>query len=99
MPEPRISSQPPCLQKRQPSPPHLKQSTSTSAEGSVNGKNDGRKRRRERAPNICSAKSSQRGLEVGHRDVAIDREPLDLVEHRRVGGVGEVAAVHLARRR
>ena len=60
MPEPRISSQPDCLQKRQPSPPHLKHSTSTSAEGSVNGKNDGRKRSRERGPNICAREELER---------------------------------------
>src|SRR2546427_753633 len=58
MPEPRISSQPPCLQSRQPSPRQTKHSTSTSAEGSVNGKKDGRKRMRERGPNISRANSS-----------------------------------------
>ena len=58
MPEPRISSQPPCLQSRQPSPWQTKHSTSTSAEGSVNGKNEGRKRIRERGPNISRANSS-----------------------------------------
>ena len=38
IPQPRISIQPDPLQKRQPFPPHLKQVTSTSALGSVNGK-------------------------------------------------------------
>src|SRR2546422_804046 len=57
MPEPRISSQPPCLQSRQPWPWQTKQSMSTSAEGSVNGKNDGRKRIRDSGPNISRANS------------------------------------------
>ena len=38
----------------------------------------------------------QRALEVGERDALVDREPLDLVELRRVRGVG-VAAVDAAR--
>ena len=38
MPQPKISIQPEPLQNRQPLPPHLKQLTSTSALGSVNGK-------------------------------------------------------------
>ena len=36
----------------------MKHSTSTSAEGSVNGKNDGRKRMRDFGPNISRANSS-----------------------------------------
>src|SRR5205085_11409333 len=62
IPEPRISSHPSCLQKRQPSPPHLKHSTSASADGSVNGKNEGRKRSRDLGPNICRANSSSVAL-------------------------------------
>ena len=58
MPEPRISSQPPCLQSRQPAPRQRKHSTSTSAEGSVNGKNEGRKRILDCGPNISRANSS-----------------------------------------
>ena len=58
MPEPRISSQPSCLQTRHPPPPQRKQSTSTSADGSVNGKNDGRNRVRDRGPNISRANRS-----------------------------------------
>ena len=58
MPEPRISSQPDCPQTRQPAPAQAKQRTSTSAEGSVNGKNDGRKRIAAPGPNISRAKSS-----------------------------------------
>src|SRR5690606_16054099 len=35
-------------------------------------------------------------LEVGHRDAAVDREPLHLVEHRGVGGVEGVGAERAA---
>ena len=38
-----------------------------------------------------------RAGQVGQRDVAVDDEPLDLVEHRHVRGVGRVAAEHPAR--
>ena len=38
IPQPRISIHPSPLQKRHPFPPHLKQETSISADGSVNGK-------------------------------------------------------------
>src|SRR5207245_9993279 len=44
MPEPRISIQPVCLHVGQPVPPQIWHCTSISAEGSVKGKNDGRKR-------------------------------------------------------
>src|SRR5258707_13753382 len=49
MPQPRTSIHPDCLQGRHgsaprlPLPPQMKQLTKTSALGSVNGKNDGRK--------------------------------------------------------
>ncbi len=35
----------------------------------------------------------ERPLEIGHRDAAVDREPLDLVEDRYVGRVGCLATV------
>ena len=38
MPQPRISTQPVCLQRLQPAPPQMLQEISISAEGSVNGK-------------------------------------------------------------
>ena len=38
MPQPRISTQPVCLQRLQPAPPQMLQETSISADGSVNGK-------------------------------------------------------------
>ena len=47
----------------------------------------------------------QRALQVGHRDALVHDEPLDLVEHRRVGGVELVGPVdpprhhHVDRRR
>ena len=53
MPQPRISSQPVPLQTGQPLPPQRLHETSTSAEGSVKGKYDGRIRMA-----VCSPKSS-----------------------------------------
>ena len=44
MPEPRISIQPVCLHAAHPEPPQIWHCTSISADGSVNGKNDGRNR-------------------------------------------------------
>ena len=79
-------------------PPQRKQETSTSTLGSVNGKKCGRIRTSRSAPKIARSISSQRPLEVGEGDVLADREALDLVEHRAVGGVG-VAPVDLARGR
>ena len=38
----------------------------------------------------------ERALQIAERDVGIDRQTLDLVEHRRVRGVGRIVAVHLA---
>jgi hypothetical protein len=46
---------------------------------------------------IGAAEFFQHPLQVGHRDVAVDGQPLDLVEHRRVGLV-VVGAVDPARR-
>src|SRR5207302_5773080 len=46
MPEPRISIQPVCLQVAHPAPLQIWHCTSISADGSVNGKNDGRNRTR-----------------------------------------------------
>ena len=42
MPAPNISIQPVPLQTRQPAPLQAEQDTSTSTDGSVNGKKDGR---------------------------------------------------------
>ena len=44
MPQPRISTQPVCLQVAHPAPLQMRQATSISADGSVNGKKLGRKR-------------------------------------------------------
>ena len=41
-------------------------------------------------------KRQEHALEIGHRDVLVDQEPFDLVEHRAVGRV-VVAAIHTAR--
>src|SRR5947199_10248293 len=46
MPEPRISIQPVCLHVAHPTPLQIWHCTSISADGSVNGKNDGRNRTR-----------------------------------------------------
>ena len=54
MPEPRISIQPVPLHAGHPMPPQTPHCTSISADGSVNGKNDGRKRVRD-APKKRSA--------------------------------------------
>ena len=54
MPQPEISSQPVCLQVRQPLPSQNTHDMSTSAEGSVKGKYDGRRRiARSRSKNAC----------------------------------------------
>src|SRR5438034_6324684 len=66
MPEPRISIQPVCLQVAQPSPvpPQIWHCTSISADGSVNGKNDGRNRTR------VSARSEEHTSELqSHSDL------------------------------
>ena len=54
MPEPRISIHPVPLHTAQPTPPHTPHCTSISADGSVNGKYDGRNRVRD-APKKRSA--------------------------------------------
>ncbi len=54
MPQPAISSQPVCLQMRQPLPPQNTHDMSTSAEGSVKGKYEGRSRiARSRSKKAC----------------------------------------------
>ncbi len=53
MPQPMISSQPVPLQTGQPLPPQRLHDTSTSAEGSVKGKYEGRMRM-----TVCSPKTS-----------------------------------------
>ena len=58
MPQPKISTQPVCLQKAQPFPPQMLQEMSISALGSVNGKYEGRKRIFVSGPNISRAKVS-----------------------------------------
>ena len=86
-----ISSQPVCLHTRQPAPPHSTQLMSTSADGSVNGKYDGRSRivqvaleerfagSRAASPSCCAKLTS-----------VVDDEAFDLVEHRRVRDVGSL---------
>ena len=85
-PAPAISSQ--------PSPKLM----SISADGSVNGKNDGRKRTLQVvALEEVAQELGEHALQVGERDVLVDPQALDLVEHRRVRGVA-VDAIDAARR-
>ena len=58
-----ISIQPVRLQALHPSPPHSWQETSTSAEGSVKGKKEGRKRVRVRGPALLEALGIHRGVD------------------------------------
>src|SRR3989338_4703637 len=64
IPAPRISSHPVDLHVLQDRecmpPPQITQDTSTSSDGSVNGKKDGRNRRRTPSPKIDFAKYSSR---------------------------------------
>ena len=70
---------------------------STSIDGSVNGKKHGRKR-------ICTWSTSKKALQNSSSThfrwpmwlVLVDHQPLDLMEHRRVGLVG-IEAVGAAR--
>ena len=81
MPAPPISIQPPF------------QLMSTSTLGSVNGKNEGRKRMWTSSAKAAAGKQPQRALQVGHRHAAIDQQAFDLVEHRIVRGVGGVGPI------
>ena len=77
----------------QPGPPFLfSNHTSTSADGSVNGKKCGRIRVRACGPNSERANASRVPRRLRHRQPAIDREALHLMEHRGVGGVQFVGA-------
>ena len=102
MPAPPISIQPIPLQRLQRSPPasaplpsHWKQETSNSTLGSVKGKKCGRMRASRLGAEDRPQHLQQRPLQVGEGDPLGDRQALDLVEHRAVGGVG-VAPVDLA---
>ena len=97
MPQPEISSQPVCLQMRQPAPSQNTQDMSTSADGSVNGKYDGRSRIfRSRSKNACT-KPCRMAFMFAKLMSSSDHEPFDLVEHRRVRHVG-IAPIHAPRR-
>ena len=97
MPQPAISSQPVCLQTRQPAPPQNTQHMSTSADGSVNGKYDGRSRICEVPLEERLEEPMQHRLHVGEADALVDHQALDLVKHRRVRHV-MIAAIHASRR-
>ena len=72
----------------------LKHETSTSTLGSVNGKKSGRRRISALLAEHGAGEHLERPLEVRQGDVGVDRESLDLVELRRVRGVGRVGPVH-----
>ena len=90
MPQPEISSQPVCLQMRQPAPSQNTQLMSTSADGSVNGKYDGRSRILRSRSKKASQEAVQHRLHVGEADALVDHQAFDLVEHRRVRDVGSL---------
>ena len=96
MPQPSSSIQPEYLHLRQPDPPQKGQLICTSAQGSVKGKKDGKKRVRTLDPNKLLHGVVERALEVGEGDVGVDAEAFQLVEDWRVSGVRGVVAVHLA---
>ena len=80
MPHPRISSQPEFLHTPHPLPPQTKHSISISAEGSVNGKYEARKRVRAFCPNILMGKINQRPFQVSEGDVLAHYESFHLIE-------------------
>ena len=65
---------------------------SNSADGSVNGKYDGRRREPKSRAEERLGERLDRAGQIGEGDAAVDDQALDLVEHRHVGGVGGVAA-------
>ena len=71
---------------------------STSTLGSVNGKNDGRKRICTSFPKKAAGKQPQHAFQVGHRHVVIDEQAFDLVKHGIVSGVGRVGAIDATER-
>ena len=66
---------------------------STSALGSVNGKKLGRKRILDLRPEKFPEEGHEHSLEVRERDVLVNHEALNLMEHGRVADVG-VATVN-----
>ena len=66
---------------------------STSIDGSVNGKKDGRKRIFTFDLEERLAELLQHPLHVGDISRLVDHQTLDLMEHRRVGGVGILPVV------
>ena len=87
-PRPRRSGSRPCSRRHW---------MSTSSDGSVNGKNDGRKRIFTWSTSKNALQnSSQDPFQVAEMRALVDHQPLDLMEHRRVGLVG-VDAIGAAR--
>ena len=92
MPAPEISSQPVCLQIRQPLPPHATQEKSYCTLGSVKGKKSGRKRTLTFPPK-SRGEVGHIALQLGHRDPFVHVQALALMEGEGVGGVGVLVAV------
>ncbi len=80
IPAPSSSSQPVCLQSRQPTPRQSRQWTSTSTLGSVNGKSLPRRRTSWSSPKTEHAELDEDPFQVAHLDVRPDDQPLDLME-------------------
>jgi hypothetical protein len=74
----------------------MTQAISTSALGSVKGKNSGRKRSGQILVEHLAGEDGQHPFEVGEGDVLVDEKTFDLMEHRGMGDI-RVAAVDLAR--
>ena len=84
MPQPPSSSQPDLEQVRQPEPSQIGQVMSNSADGSVNGKYDGRSREWIARPKYAVVNASIVPARSPKVMPVVDDEPLDLVEHRHV---------------
>jgi hypothetical protein len=86
IPQPRISTQPVCLQNGQPFPPQRLHEISISALGSVNGKYDGRRRICVDSPNISRAKYKSACFKSAKDTFLSIYKPLNLMERSNVHG-------------
>ena len=98
MPQPPSSTQPVREHTVQPAPSQNTHVIANSTDGSVNGKNDGRKRALDVGAEQRVDERLDGAEQVAERDAVVDREPFDLVEHRRVARVERVAAERAAGR-
>jgi len=93
IPAPPSSTHPVPEQVRQPAPVQMVQLISYSADGSVNGKNEGRSREWISGTEVGRRERLDGARQVGEADAAVDDQPLDLVEDGKVTGVGCLPAV------